>query len=314
VTRRASLAFAICGVLVASLLSACARDTTSVTVVFDDSGDLQSRGSVQTADVRIGRIGSIKLTKDFKSRVTLYINAGRHIPRDSAAILRTTSLLGEKFVELRPNGDPAKGPFLKDGDVITQVEEAPELEFVAEQAISVLGAVTAGDIATLVDSGATSFSGRKDDIRTLIDSLDVYSGALASRTQNIAKIVDGLDVSLGAVAAEGASLEGLLGDLSTTTRVLAENRDRAVAALKNLTRLAAVQNVELDRYQAEMERQIREIEGIVRVVAGQTTELKNVIDWLDKFVYGIPAVIPNDFTNVYGWIIPADQDPRTGTP
>jgi phospholipid/cholesterol/gamma-HCH transport system substrate-binding protein len=312
-SRRVLLSFGLCAALLASLLSACARDTTTVTVVFEDSGDLQPRGSVQTADVRIGRIGSIKLTKDFKARVTLHINPGRNVPRNSAAILRTTSLLGEKFVELRPLGDPGKGPFLKDGDVLTKVEEAPELEFVAEQAIGVLGAVTAGDVATLVDTGATSLSGRKQDIRTLIDSLATYSGALAARTENIAKIVDGLDTSIGAIATEGESLEGLLTDLSTTTRVLAENRDRAVAVLRNLSRLAAVQNVELDKYQADMERQIRQVDSVLRVVAGQTTELQTLLHWLDQFVYGLPQVIPNDFTNVIGWLIPAQQDPRVGT-
>jgi phospholipid/cholesterol/gamma-HCH transport system substrate-binding protein len=313
-TRRFGLAVVVATALLATMLAGCARSTTKVSVVFDDSGDLQPRGSVQTADVRIGRIGSIRLNKDFKARVTLHINSGRKIPRNVAAILRTTSLLGEKFVELRPLGDPTKGPFLRDGDVIKTVREAPELEFVAEQAIAVLGAVTAGDIATLVDTGASSFSGRKDDIRTLIDSLTVYSAALAGRAKGIGTIVDRLDVSIGAIAGVGDSLEGLLGDLATTTRVLAENRDKAVAVLRNLSRLAAVQNDELDLYRADVEKQIRQVEGIVRVVAGQTTELKSLLDWLDKFVYGLPQVIPNDFTNVFAWVIPEQLDPRVGQP
>jgi phospholipid/cholesterol/gamma-HCH transport system substrate-binding protein len=312
--RRVLLPMALCAALLTTMLTGCARNSTTVIAVFDDSGDLQPRGSVQTADVRIGRIGSIHLTKDFKARVTLHISTDRKIPRNVAAVLRTTSLLGEKFVELRPLGDPAKGPFLKDGDVITKVQEAPELEFVAEEAINVLGAVTAGDLATLIDTGASSFSGRKDDIRTIIDSLATYSTALATRTQNIAAIVDHLDVSIGAVAGEGASLEGLLADLSATTRSLAENRDKAVSLLRNLSRLAAVQNVELDKYQANIETQIHQVESVVRVLAGQTTELKAVIDWLDKFVYGLPSVIPNDFTNVFGWLIPSQQDSRVGTP
>jgi phospholipid/cholesterol/gamma-HCH transport system substrate-binding protein len=306
--------FVLCAALLTTMLTGCARKATLVTVVFDDSGDLQPRGSVQTADVRIGHIGSIHLTKDFKARVTLSINAGRKIPVNSAALLRTTSLLGEKFVELRPLGDPDKGPFLKDGDVITNVQEAPELEFVAEEAIQVLGAVTAGDVATLIDTGATSFSGRKDDLRTIIDSLATYSTALATRTQNIAAIVDHLDVSIAAVAGEGTSFEALLGDLAATTRSLADNREKAVSLLRNLSRLAAVQNVELDKYQADMEKQIHQVDDILRVLAGQSSELKNVIDWLDKFVYGVPSTIPNDFTNVFGWMIPSDQDPRVGTP
>jgi phospholipid/cholesterol/gamma-HCH transport system substrate-binding protein len=308
------LGFGLCAALLATMLTACAGNATTVSVVFDDSGDLQPRGSVQTADVRIGRIGSIHLTKDFKARVTLHINPGRRIPRHVAAVLRTTSLLGEKFVELRPLGDPDKGPFLEDGDVITQVQEAPELEFVAEEAIQVLGAVTAGDLATLIDTGASSFSGRKDDIRTIIDSLATYSTALATRTENIASIVDHLDVSIAAVAGTGSSFEGLLADLAATTRSLAENRDKAVSLLRNLSRLAAVQNVELDKYQANFEKQIHQVDDILRVLAGQTAELKTVLDWLDKFAYGVPLTIPNDFTNVFGWLIPSGQDPRVGTP
>ena len=311
---RRLLPFAVAAALLTTMLTGCARTATTVTVVFADSGDLQPRGSVQTADVRIGHIGSIHLTKDFKARVTLIINNGRHIPVHSAALLRTTSLLGEKFVELRPLGDPNKGPFLKDGDVVTNVQEAPELEFVAEQAIDVLGGVTAGDVGTLIDTGASSFSGRAGDIRTIIDSLDTYSTALATRTKNIAGIIDNLDVSIAAVAGEGTSLSGLLSDLAATTQSLADNRARAVALLNNLGRLAAVQNTELDKYQADIEKQIHQVDDIVRVLAGQTTELKSVIDWLDKFVYGLPSVIPNDFTNVYGWLIPSQQDPRVGKP
>lgn len=311
--RRLSTAVVLAACVLMSLLSGCARNTTKVSVVFDDAGDLQPRGSLQTADVRIGRIGSIELTKDFKARVTLHINSGRRIPRNSAAILRTTSLLGEKFVELRPLGDPTKGPFLRDGDVLTNVQEAPELEFIAEEAVNVLGAVTAGDVATLIDTGATAFTGRKADLRTLISSLDSYSAALASRASKIGRIVDGLDTTMTAFAGGADDLSGVLGDLATTTRVLADNREKAVTALDNLSRLAAVQNDVFDKYRSNIERQIRQVDGIVRIVAGQTTELKSLIDWLDRFVTALPGIIPNDFTNVFGWVVPAQLDPRVGT-
>ena len=308
--RRFPLVGVVIGCLLASLLSACSSDSTVVSVLFEDSGDLQPRGSVQVADVRIGRIGSIHLTKDFKARVTLHINGGRRVPRNSVAILRTTSLLGEKFVELRPQGDPTRGPFLRDGDVISKVEEAPELEFVAEQAVGVLGAVTAGDVATLIDTSVTSFSGRGNDIRTLIDSLDTYSKALASRTANIGRIIDGLDQAMAPLAANADSLRGLVGDLATTTRVLAENRDQAVTTLRNLTRIASTNNPILDKYQADIEKQIHQVEGIVKVVAGQTSEITSLLDWLQRFVTALPRIIPNDFTNVFLWVVPSPLDPR----
>ena len=311
-TRRTLASLLLTACLAAGLLAGCARNSTSISVVFADSGDLQPRGSVQVADVRIGRIGSIHLTKDFKARVTLHIDSSRRVPRNSEAVLRTTSLLGEKFVELRPLGNPTKGPFLRDGDVITKVEQAPELEFVAEQAVSVLGAVTAGDVATLIDTGATAFIGRKDDLRTLINSLSTYSAALASRTDNIGKIVDNLDVAASTLANGADSIKGVLGDLALTTQALADNRDRAVAALRNLTRIAAVQNDVLDTYRSDVEKQIRQVSAVVGVVAGQTTELTNLLHWLDRFTTVLPTVIPNDFTQVFFWVVPPGQDPRSG--
>jgi phospholipid/cholesterol/gamma-HCH transport system substrate-binding protein len=87
-----------------------------VTTYFDDSGDLQSRGGVQVADVRVGTVRSITLTKDFRSKVVLSLPGHVRIPKNSQAFLRTTSLLGEKFVELRPMGNPNQGPFLANGD------------------------------------------------------------------------------------------------------------------------------------------------------------------------------------------------------
>ena len=58
---------------------------------------------------------------------------------------------------------------------------------------------------------------------------------------------------------------------------------------------------------------IRQVDGIVRIVAGQTTELQSLIDWLDRFVTVLPDIIPNDFTNVFLWVVPGQLDPRTGT-
>ena len=54
------------------------------------------------------------------------------------AVLRTTSLLGEKFVELRPTGGRHAGAGADPrwtADIITRTRQAPELEFVAEEAV-----------------------------------------------------------------------------------------------------------------------------------------------------------------------------------
>src|SRR3712207_9004955 len=62
-------------------------------------------------------------------------------PPRSTLFPYTTLFRSEKFVEIRPMGDPEKGPFLRDGSVIERTGEAPEQEFVASELVQGLGAV-----------------------------------------------------------------------------------------------------------------------------------------------------------------------------
>jgi phospholipid/cholesterol/gamma-HCH transport system substrate-binding protein len=310
VIRRLGAAL-IAVVAVASVLGGCGGDKGIVVeAVFDDVGDLQSRHSVQVADVRVGEIRSVRLTDDFRAEVRMALKPGQRVPKDSVAVLRTTSLLGEKFVELRPKGDPAKGPFLADGDVLAETAEAPELEFVAEQAITVLGAVVTDDLATLVRTGAEAFGGRGNELHAIIEDLAAISSSLASRTDEIQRIIDGLDKTTATLAAGGGDIAAMLTNLATTTQVLADNRNRAITALDQLSRLARVQNDVLVKYRDDIDRQIKQVDVVLGVAAGQTAELSLLVDWLDKFVAGTPKVIPGDFAQVYGWFIPLPQDTR----
>jgi phospholipid/cholesterol/gamma-HCH transport system substrate-binding protein len=297
--------------LAAGILSSCGGGGYKLTATFDDVGDLQKSGSVQTADVRIGRIAGIKLTPDFKAKVTLAIQGPVRIPRNSRAIVRTTSLLGEKFVELRPVGDPTKGPFFHNGDVVKRTEQAPELEFVADSAITLLGAVNSSNLSILVNTGAVAFANRGPELNRLIGDLSTISATLASRTNQLTAIIDNLDRGSQTLANGSSDIQQTLTNLATTAKVLADNRQQAVDALAQLSRLAAVQNEVLDRYRGDMSRQIKEVDAILAVAATQTQQLGTLVDFLNKFVYAIPKAIPTEWTQVYMWLDPCQQDPRS---
>src|SRR3954465_15356414 len=146
--RRIALArLAMCIVAIALLAAGCAlpgrtEGPVKLTAIFNDVGDLVVNHSVQVADVRVGSVDKIELTPDFKAKVTMSVKKDVHLPIDAVAELLTTSLLGEKFIGLRPcdeaSGDTGCQPGqreLRSGDEITRTKAAPELEFVAEQAV-----------------------------------------------------------------------------------------------------------------------------------------------------------------------------------
>jgi phospholipid/cholesterol/gamma-HCH transport system substrate-binding protein len=295
----------------ATLLAACGQGSYTVTATFDDIGDLQKSGAVQVADVRVGKISSISLTPDFRAKVSMAIDRSIHIPKDSKALVRTTSLLGEKFVELRPLGSPTATPYLTNGDRVLRTEQAPELEFVADSAIELLGAVNSSDVATLVQTGAQAFGGRGPELQRLIADLSTISGTLASRTQQITAIIDNLDRGAKTLAGGAEDVKSLLTNLATTSKVLADNRQKAVDAVRQLSRLAAVQNEVLDKYHTDIDKQIKQVDAILAVAGTQTSQLGTVVDFLNQFVYALPKAIPLEFTQVYMWAIPCQQDARS---
>src|SRR5207248_3608725 len=144
--------------------------------------------------------------------------------------------------DLHPLGPPTQAPYLNNGDTVARTKQAPELEFVADSAIELLGAVNSSDVATLVETGAAAVGGRGPELNRLISDLSTISGTLASRTQQLTSILDNLDRGAQTLASGSEDIKTLLTNLATTSKILADNRQKAVDAVKQLSRLAAVQD------------------------------------------------------------------------
>lgn len=281
-----------------------------LTATFEDVGDLVAGHSVQVADVRVGSITAIELTEDYQAKVTMRIKDHLGLPADSEAVLRTTSLLGEKFIELRAPRNDADGAAadatLRDGDVIVRTSQAPELEFVAEEAVSVLAGVASNDLATLIETGSVGFGGRAAELGSIVDSLSVVTATLADQTANIVAIIDGLDRATASLAGGAKRIDALLVNLADTTQVLADNRELTLQTLRDLTRLAEAQNeIVFEPFRDDLARQVRQLDAILQVVAAQRGEVGLLVDWLAEFTRKAPLAVPGDFAQVYAWFDPA---------
>ena len=84
------------------------------------------REVVEIAGVRVGRVASISLdqTRDM-ALVSLHVNNGVELYDDALASVRTSGLIGDKYILLSPGGS---GEPLKDGDEVSDTESALDLE------------------------------------------------------------------------------------------------------------------------------------------------------------------------------------------
>jgi phospholipid/cholesterol/gamma-HCH transport system substrate-binding protein len=100
--------------------------TYAVQARFDNVGGLKPRAPVRVAGVTVGRVKSIGVdSKTFQGVVTLDIEKAYSFPKDTAAKILTSGLLGDQYIGLEPGGDDAN---LAPGDTIAQTQSAVVLE------------------------------------------------------------------------------------------------------------------------------------------------------------------------------------------
>ena len=93
---------------------------------FDNASGLHVGGSVHVAGVPVGRVESIRVEPtDYSAIVTLSVLAGLHLPTDSMASIKTTGLIGDKYISLSPGADAS---FLAPGARITMTESSVDIE------------------------------------------------------------------------------------------------------------------------------------------------------------------------------------------
>jgi len=106
--------------------SSIGGDTYPLEARFSNAGGLHTGGSVLVAGVPVGRVDGIRVDPaDFSAIVTLRVMSGLHLPTDSMASIKTTGLIGDKYVALAPGADVTS---LKSGERITMTESSVDIE------------------------------------------------------------------------------------------------------------------------------------------------------------------------------------------
>lgn len=101
--------------------------TYTVYAYFNDAGGLAARSRVSMAGVSVGQIREVGLDQEtFQARVVIDLDAGvDSIPADSSAIIRTSGLLGEQYIDISPGADMES---LADGDTFYETQSALNIE------------------------------------------------------------------------------------------------------------------------------------------------------------------------------------------
>lgn len=301
-----------CLVALVALAAASCNGSNSVEVdaIFDDVGDLTTRSSVQFVDVKIGTVTGISL-EGRRARVSMKLDGSVSLAGNVHALIRSTSLLGEKFVEIRTPPRESPSGVLRSGQTIPveRTGKAAELEQVFLELGDLLQAGAGSDLASIVGSSGEILSGREERLGEVLFQLRLLTETLAARAPEIGTAVDNLDSGFAHLAGGKDTLQRVLGSAEGLTSVLTSRQgdlDRLLDALDRFASVAA-------RYSSETkvaaDASLKDLRSVLDEVMTSTSDLEAALPLLARYVELWPLAVPGDYIQMDVVGTPANEPP-----
>ena len=289
----------IAGLLVVSGSAACGNGggTIKVDAIFRQIGDLPRFANVQSSDVVIGSVRAISLDR-YNARVTLRITKDAHIPRNALALIRSTSLLGEEFVELRaPSNETSSAQTLQNGDVIplARTDRIPGLDDALISLGRLLEGGTTADLATVIHSSAQIMKDKGAELGQIFAELRQVTPVLAGRAPDVATAIDNLNSAIKTVAGSADVVARAISSTADATGILAKQRDDLDRLVRSLDGASAVLARLTKATTPAADRQVKDLTAVVDKVMTTTSDLDKALSSLAQFTDLWPRAFPGDY-------------------
>jgi phospholipid/cholesterol/gamma-HCH transport system substrate-binding protein len=274
--------------------------TYKVTVLFDDVLDLVPQSAVKVDDVSVGDVDKITLDPGtFKARVVVRIKRSVHLPANTTARVRQTSLLGEKFVELATPVD-AQGE-LRDGDQISSERSGrtPEVEEVFSALSALLNGGGIGNLQTISAELSAAMAGREATVRSALRNVTTLVSALDARKGDIVRALDALDHLTATLAAQRSTIAQALDTFTPALTVLADQRAQLTKLLTHLSTLGAVGTRVVEQSREDTVASLKLLAPILDKVVAARGDLSKALDQVLLLTKLVPRAIPGDYLQLY---------------
>jgi phospholipid/cholesterol/gamma-HCH transport system substrate-binding protein len=275
-----------------------------VHVQFKDVLDLVPQAGVKVNDVPVGRVRAISLAGDgWTADVTVAVNGDVHLPANAVAMLRQSSLLGEKYVELaapsngRPQGTLTNGATIP----VDRTNRNPEVEEVLGALSLLLNGGGIGQLQDITRELNNATSGNEAQIRSLMANLNTLVAGLDARRGDITRALDGLNRLSSTLNAQRAGIGTALDTLPAGVKVLADQRQQLVTMLQSLDKLSGVATDTINKSRDDMVADLKALAPTLQKLAEAGQSLPNALQLLLTYPFPDSAVdgMKGDYANLF---------------
>ncbi|HYQ64768.1 MCE family protein [Actinophytocola sp.] len=274
---------------------------------FKDVLDLVPQSGVKVNEVPVGRVEDIQLAPDgWTAEVTMRVNGDVKLPENALAMLRQSSLLGEKYVELSsPPPGEARGR-LDDGATIpiARTNRNTEIEEVLGALSMLLNGGGVAQLQNITQELNAALEGNEPDLRATLADVDTLVSTLDESKSDIIRAIDGVNSLAATLASEKDQLAGAIDSLGPGLQVLNDQRSQLVTMLQSLDSLSDVAVDTVNASQADIVADLKALTPALRKLGEAGADLPKSLEVLFTIPFSDEAMkgIKGDYFNLYAKI------------
>ncbi len=293
---RARLGIVAAAAVVSLLATACFGGGPIVLEAeFEDVMDLTTDAMVMTNNVRVGTVTDIEVSDELNALVTMEVNEDTGLPADVRAVLRQTSLLGERFIDLEALGDTGE---LASGRV-EETDIQTDLEELVQTGNDLLAFIAADQVSSMIQAGAITFGGRGGTLGQVIGDLETFVGDFEAGKDEITRLLDNLDSLLGTLASEAETNAAALEALARGNLALQEEDERLLDSLEDLRQLAVVGERILRENRRQFEQFFAQLEVILKSITAIDGAFQQLLTYLPQHNVHVPNANMFEFVQIW---------------
>lgn len=258
----------------------------NVRAEMPDVDNIEQNSRVRVGDVNVGTVTKIE-RQGWHALVTMRLNRDVQLPANATATLGQTSLLGSLHIELAPPKDAPPQGKLREGSLIplTSSGKYPSTEQTLSAIALLLNGGGIGNIQDITDALSIAFTGREDDLRSLIEQLDQAIGYLDDQKDDIIAATESLNNLIGQFAAQKPVVDKALRTIPDALAVLKDQRNNLSDALAQLGKFSALAADSVNQTKDALVQELKDLGPVVQSLADAGPALTRALSFLPTFPF-----------------------------
>ncbi|WP_433709156.1 MCE family protein [Nocardia sp. CA-084685] len=243
---------------------------------FAQAAGVGSGDAVTLAGIQVGTVTGTRLAGDHVV-VTMKLRRGLPLGSDTGAAIKLTTLLGSRYVELRPAGS---GHLRGNSIALSRTEVPYDLQTALQNATTTFSSIDADRVAQTMNTLSEQLRGTPALMPEILGNIRSLSSVIADRRTQIGSLLNGTAQVLDVLHEQQADLAAMVGQGRNVLEQIISRRQAIEALLNAATTLVQqLKPIAVDDG-PQIQQLITDLTQMTAMIAGHDDLLRNILQIL----------------------------------